>query len=45
MDNRTESDDSEFWLKYCEECVKSKIGIDVKSSSDSDDTNREDETL
>jgi len=34
MDNRSSSDDSDIWLKYCEECVKSKLEIKVKSPTD-----------
>ena len=38
MDNRTSSDDSEIWLKYCEECVKSKIELEAESSAEAIET-------
>jgi len=34
MDNQKSEKNSEIWLKYCEECVKSKIEIDIEIPSD-----------
>ena len=31
MDNQKSEKNSEIWLKYCEECVKSKIDMETPS--------------